>query len=75
MLVSTYNQNPNYTGNYLSSENRQALQTSFPDTYTDSDSTVYTTLGNTLSYSDEYRYGLVTFSRDIDPLEAGDIRV
>jgi hypothetical protein len=73
MLVSTFNQN--YTGNYLSSENRQTLQTSFPDTYTDSEGNTYNTLDKTFSSSGAYRYGLVTFSRDIDPWEAGDIRV
>lgn len=73
MLVSTFNQN--YTGNYLSSENRQALQTSFPDTYTDSEGNTYNTLDKTFSSSGAYKYGLVTFSRDIDPWEAGDIRV
>lgn len=76
MLVSTFN-HTNYTPNpsVISNDTINKLQESFPDTYTDSDGTVYNALGNTLSPSDVYRYGLVSFSRDLDPWEAGDLRV
>lgn len=75
MLVSTFNQNYNSLTNYLSSDTKSKLQKSFPDTYTDSEGDTYTTIGKTFSSSDVYRYGLVTFSRDLDPFEAGDLRV
>ena len=75
MLVSTFNQNYNSSTNFLSSDTKSKLQKSFPDTYTDSEGDTYTTIGKTFSSSDGYRYGLVTFSRDLDPFEAGDLRV
>lgn len=74
MLVSTFNQNYNSIPAYLSSDKVSALQASFPDTYTDDEGT-YTTIDKNFSASGAYKYGLVTFSRDIDPFEAGDLRV
>lgn len=79
MLVSTFNQHYNPGYSIMPTETKDSLLRAFPDSYTDySDSSVgteYTTLGNTFSSTDAYRYGLVTFSRDIDPWEAGDLRV
>lgn len=77
MLVSTYN---HYAYRHLMpTETADSLTRAFPNSYTDysdsSEGTVYTTLGNTFSSTDSYRYGLVTFSRDLDPWEAGDLRV
>lgn len=78
MLVSTFNQNFNPYPNsneYMTDEIKNLLKESFPDTYTDSEGNIYNTLDKTFSSSGNYRYGLVTFPRDIDPWEAGDIRV
>ena len=74
MLVSTFNQNYNSTPSYVSDQTKLKLQLSFPDTYTEDDKT-YTTLDKNFSASGGYRYGLVTFSRDVDPWEAGDLRI
>lgn len=78
MLVSTFNQH--YASGYImTEETMDSLLRAFPDSYTDysdsSEGTEYTTLGNTFSSTDAYKYGLVTFSRDLDPWEAGDLRV
>lgn len=79
MLVSTFNQHYNPGYSIMPQETKDSLLRAFPDSYTDygdsSEGTVYTTLGNTFSSTDAYRYGLVTFSRDLDPWEAGDLRV
>lgn len=83
MLISTFNQNY-YTGigdtNYLTAETRAKLKNSFPDSFTDysddpDNPTTYHTLSKSLDPTGAYRYGLATFSRDLDPWEAGDIRV
>lgn len=77
MIVSTFNQNY-YGSTYMNTETRNKLKSTFPDTYTEGegeDEKTYYTIGANLSHSDTYRYGLVTFSRDIDPFEAGDLRV
>lgn len=75
MLVSTFNQNYNSATPYMTNDTKLKLQKSFPDTFTDEDGTVYTTIGKNFSSSDAYKYGLVTFSRDLDPWEAGDLRI
>lgn len=79
MLVSTFNQHYNPGYSIMPQETKYSLLHAFPDSYTDysdsSEGTEYTTLGNTFSSTDAYRYGLVTFSRDLDPWEAGDLRV
>ena len=74
MLVSTFNQNYYSSTPYLTNDTKSKLQKSFPDTYTEGDET-YTTIGRTFSSTDAYKYGLVTFSRDLDPWEAGDLRI
>ena len=77
MIVSTFNQNY-YGSTYMNTETRNKLKSTFPDTYTEGegeDEKTYYTIGANLSHSDTYRYGLVTFSRNIDPFEAGDLRV
>ena len=74
MLVSTFNQNYNSVSSYMSEQTKLKLQSSFPDSYTEDDKT-YTTLDKNFSSTSGYRYGLVTFSRDVDPWEAGDLRI
>lgn len=74
MLVSTFNQNYNSVPSYMSEQTKLKLQSSFPDSYTEDDKT-YTTLDKNFSSTSGYRYGLVTFSRDVDPWEAGDLRI
>jgi hypothetical protein len=82
MLVSTFNQNY-YTGignRFMTQDTKNLLFNSFPDQITDysedqDNPTVYTTLDESLDPIGSYRYGLATFSRDIDPWEAGDLRV
>lgn len=73
MLVSTFNQNYLTTPSPLTTTTKTKLETSFPDTYTE-DGKTYTTLDKNFS-SGAYRYGLVTFPRDVDAWEAGDLRV
>lgn len=74
MLVSTFNQHYDAANTYVSAETKSKLLNSFPDTYTEGDET-YTTIGRTFSSTDNYVYGLATFSRDLDPWEAGDLRI
>lgn len=75
MLVSTFNQNYNPGTPVISSDTRTLLQNSFPDSITDTDGSVYYTVGSTFSQSDAYKYGIATFSRELEPSEAGDLRV
>ena len=75
MLVSTFNQNYNPGTPVISADTRSLLQNSFPNSITDSDGSVYYTVGSTFSQSDSYRYGVATFSRELEPSEAGDLRV
>lgn len=74
MIVSTFNQNYNSATPYMTNNTKSKLQKSFPDTYTE-DNETYTTIGKTFSSTDSYKYGLVTFPRDLDPWEAGDLRI
>lgn len=74
MIVSTFNQNYISSTPYISQANKEKLQNAFPDTYTE-DGTTYHTIDWNFSPSGTYRYGLVTFSRDLEPWEAGDLRV
>lgn len=82
MLVSTFNQNynPGIGYNVMTQNTKNELFKSFPDQITDysddtDNPTVYTTLDKNLSPTGSYRYGIATFSRDLDPWEAGDIRL
>lgn len=75
MLVSTFNQSYNPATPVISSGTRSLLQKSFPDSLTDSDGSTYYTIGSTFSQTDSYRYGVVTFPRELEPSEAGDLRV
>lgn len=70
MLVSTYNQE----SAYVPEDVKTKLQKTFPDSKTEGGVT-YTALDNHLSTNSQHRYGVVSFSRDIDPSEAGDLRV
>lgn len=72
MLVSVFNQN--YTGSPMSSTTKQILNNTFKDSIVD-DGVTYTTLDKEFSSTGAYRYGLATFSRDLDPSEAGDLRI
>lgn len=82
MLISTFNQNynPGIGNNVMTNDTKNKLSKSFPDQledYSDGSGTptVYTTMDKTLDSTGAYRYGIATFSRDLDPWEAGDIRV
>lgn len=83
MLVSTFNQNYNTSPAVMTSAVKTKLSKVFPDAVDENGTPVgssdpsakYFTIGRTLSHTDSYRYGLVTFSRDLDPYEAGDLRV
>lgn len=88
MIVSTFNQYFNTTPDVLSDDTKAKLNESFPDSIeefidsgqdpddpSDDNYKTYSTLGENLSSTDSYRFGLATFSRDLEPWEAGDIRV
>lgn len=70
MIVNTY-----VNSGYETPETISKLNTAFPNSLTDEEGETYTTLDKTFSSTGYYKYGLVTFSRDIDPWEAGDLRV
>lgn len=77
MIVSTFNQDYE-TNNTYNNDKLQKLREAFPNTETfiDGEETkTYTTINKLLESSGGYRYGIATFSRDLDPWEAGDIRV
>lgn len=76
MLVSTYNHTTDNASVIakLPAAIRKKLRDAFPDSKTDGGVT-YTALDKHLSTDSQYRYGVVSFSRDIDPSEAGDLRV
>lgn len=82
MLVSTFNQNY-YQGvgvpDYMSTQTKNSLKKSFPDSifdYSDDpdNPTEYVTLNSQLEQTG-YRYGIASFSRELDPWEAGDLRI
>ena len=75
MLVNTGNQNNNVIGNtkIMTDNVKDLLMNSFPDSFSQDDKT-YTTLSKNFDTNGE-RYGLVKFSRDLDPFEAGELRV
>lgn len=75
MLVSTFNQNYPHYPRYISNDTENKLKAAFPDSDEDYGNEGFTTLDKDFSSTDSYKYGLVTFPRDIDPWEAGDIRV
>ena len=76
MLVSTYNHTTDNTSVIakLPAAIRKKLRDAFPDSKTEGGVT-YTALDKHLSTDSQHRYGVVSFSRDIDPSEAGDLRV
>lgn len=80
MIVSTFNQDYD-TQNTYSDEKIATLRNSFPETKTivesDGESVTTTTYNVLDKYLENgpYSYGIATFSRDLDPWEAGDIRV
>ena len=76
MLVSTYNHTTDNTSVIakLPAAIRKKLRDAFPDNKTEGGVT-YTALDKRLSTNSQHRYGVVSFSRDIDPSEAGDLRV
>lgn len=79
MLVSTFNQNYIPSNPVMSSTIKQTLLDSFPDSILDysddpDNPTQYVTLNKDLG-TDGYRYGVASFSRELDPWEAGDLRV
>lgn len=76
MLVSTYNHTTDNASVIakLPAAIRKRLRDAFPDSKTEGGVT-YTALDKHLSTDSQHRYGVVSFSRDIDPSEAGDLRV
>lgn len=78
MLVCDYNWGAAHSGSivdeYVSSETIDILRASFPSVISE-ESKLYSTVGKTFSSIDNYTFGLATFSRDIDPYEAGDLRI
>lgn len=77
MLVNTMNQNMSAPIKYISDNTKQILQNSFPDSF-EYDEKTYTTLNKNFDPLDtdrDGRYGIVKFSRDIYPYEAGELRI
>lgn len=80
MIVSTFNQNYDIQNTY-SVEKIATLRNSFPETKTIVESEGESTTTKTYNVLDKYlengpySYGIATFSRNLDPWEAGDIRV
>lgn len=76
MLVSTTIQNGGWTsGSYISDAKRAVLRNTFPDSF-NKDGKWYTTLDRNLnSDTANFKYGIVKFSRDLDPFEAGELRI
>lgn len=77
MLVNTINQNQSSAIKYISDNTKQILKTSFPDSFV-YDGKTYTTLNKNFDPLDvdrEGRYGIVKFSRDLDPYEAAELRI
>lgn len=72
MLVNIANGTTGLDG--LSDENKSRFQQAFPSVLS-YDNKQYYAMGMTLSNSDPMRYGIVSFSRDIDPSEAGELRI
>lgn len=83
MIVSTFNQN--YAQSPMSTQTKNNLFASFPERVDEDGNiiqpglepsgTYYSTLDAQYNSSGAYRYGLATFSRDIEPSEAADLRV
>lgn len=72
MIVNTKNSWTTTAG--MSSSNKANFLRSFPESLQYNNKT-YTTIGEEFSSIDDPRYGLVKFSREIDPFEAGDLRI
>lgn len=74
ILVSTRMQNDTDFSSYIASNTKARLLSSFPDSFTKDEQT-YTTLNADLNNEGLDKFGLVKISRDIDPWEAGELRV
>ncbi len=79
MLVSTMNQIYTPSVPVMSDTTKNTLINSFPDSILDysedpDNPKQYVTLNSDLETTG-YKYGLASFSRDLDPWEAGDLRV
>lgn len=72
MLVSTRMQND--PASLIDDTTKNRLLLSFPSSFTKDEKT-YTTLNSDLNNEGLDQYGLVEFSRDLDPWEAGELRV
>lgn len=75
MLVNTTIQNYNTT--FIDPTKRQWLMQSFPDSFEQGGKT-YRTMDRNFNQPSQLvldKYGLVTFSRDLDPFEAGELRI
>lgn len=67
--------NTNDNSLYETAETLSRLRNAFPNSKVDEEGETYTTLTNTFETTGFNKFGLVTFSREIDPWEAGDLRV
>ena len=77
MLINTINQNMSAPIKYISDDKKQILKNSFPDSFKYDEKT-YTTLNKNFDPLDADRdgkYGIAKFSRDLDPSEAGELRI
>lgn len=75
MVVSTANNFFNMIPDYFNDDViRKKLRAAFPSQLTDTDGVVYNTFDESMR-PNNFGYGLVEFSRDLDPWEAGSIRV
>lgn len=72
MLVNTANSS--ISQHYLPDDKLAKFNAAFPRDLTADDKN-YTALSSTLETTTHDRYGLVEFSRDLEPYEAGDLRV
>lgn len=80
MLLSTFNYWYNPGTPLYNQDDLDRLRKMYPLSFMDYSSnpdspTEYKALDNAFTTNSPYRYGLVTFSRDLDPWEAGDLRV
>lgn len=78
MLLSVFNFN--YDDTLYNPQTLASLRNMFPNSFLDysddpDNPTEYNALNSALETFGAYKYGIVKFSRDLDPFEAGDLRV
>lgn len=78
MIYLTTDRGTAFSPRVFSIDTVNKLNESFPeyiDDTSESPTVRYSTIGKTLSSNDQFRYGLITVSRDLDSFEAGDLRI